>query len=416
MTNTKITVKPWDSYSEVRVDKIWLLSVLPMFGLGYWLGILSHRRKAHEEALKSVREKSELEAQVQTVQAKYETLKSQGDELSSTLKTEFKLMAQTLLEEKSTRFLDLNQKNMFGLLEPLKERLKDFEKKVDEVYAAEGRERGMLRGELNKLIELNMTMSQEARNLTQALKGENKTQGNWGELVLESILEKSGLRSGYEFITQGEDMQLKGENGQRMQPDVIVNVPGNRHIVVDAKMTLKAYEAYASAEDDGREAFARLHVKSLEDHITNLSGKKYHTADKLISPDFVLLFMPLEPAFALAFKLKPEIFQQAWDKNIAIVSPTTLLTTLRTVASLWKQERQQRNALDIAKRGGLLYDKFVGLVTDFRNVGEKLEAAQKAHSDVYKKLSDGKGNIISQVEELKELGVKTEKSLPQIEG
>ncbi len=416
MTNTKIAVKPLNSDSEVRVDKIWLLSVLPVFGLGYWLGILSHRRKAHEEALISVREKSELLAQVQTVQAKYETLKSQGDELSSTMKTEFKLMAQTLLEEKSSRFLDLNQKNMFGLLEPLKERLKDFEKKVDEVYAAEGRERGMLRGELNKLIELNMTMSQEARNLTQALKGENKTQGNWGELVLESILEKSGLRAGHEFITQGEDMQLKGENGQRMQPDVIVNVPGNRHIVVDAKMTLKAYEAYASAEDDAREAFARLHVKSLEDHITNLSGKKYHTADKLISPDFVLLFMPLEPAFALAFKLKPEIFQQAWDKNIAIVSPTTLLTTLRTVASLWKQERQQRNALDIAKRGGLLYDKFVGLVTDFRNVGEKLEAAQKAHSDVFKKLSDGKGNIISQVEELKELGVKTEKSLPQIEG
>ena len=416
MTNTKIAVKPLNSYSEVRVDKIWLLSVLPVFGLGYWLGLLSHRRKAHEEALKSVREKSELLAQVQTVQAKYETLKSQGDELSSTMKTEFKLMAQTLLEEKSSRFLDLNQKNMFGLLEPLKERLKDFEKKVDEVYAAEGRERGMLRGELNKLIELNMTMSQEARNLTQALKGENKTQGNWGELVLESILEKSGLRAGYEFITQGEDMQLKGENGQRMQPDVIVNVPGNRHIVVDAKMTLKAYEAYASAEDDARDGFARLHVKSLEDHITNLSGKKYHTADKLISPDFVLLFMPLEPAFALAFKLKPEIFQQAWDKNIAIVSPTTLLTTLRTVASLWKQDRQQRNALDIAKRGGLLYDKFVGLVTDFRNVGEKLEAAQKAHSDVFKKLSDGKGNIISQVEELKELGVKTEKSLPQIEG
>ncbi len=416
MTNTKITVKPLSYYREVPVDKIWLLSVLPIFALGYWLGILNHRRKAHEEALNSVREKSELLAQVQTVQAKYETLKSQGDELSSTMKTEFKLMAQTLLEEKSSRFLDLNQKNMFGLLEPLKERLKDFEKKVDEVYAAEGRERGMLRGELNKLIELNMTMSQEARNLTQALKGENKTQGNWGELVLESILEKSGLRAGYEFITQGEDMQLKGENGQRMQPDVIVNVPGHRHIVVDAKMTLKAYEAYASAEDDARDGFARLHVKSLEDHITNLSGKKYHTADKLISPDFVLLFMPLEPAFALAFKLKPEIFQQAWDKNIAIVSPTTLLTTLRTVASLWKQERQQRNALDIAKRGGLLYDKFVGLVTDFRNVGEKLEAAQKAHSDVFKKLSDGKGNIISQVEELKELGVKTEKSLPQIEG
>ncbi len=409
------------------MDILWAVLVLLIFGLGYWVGLLSFRRKAqdqsHLQTIEHLREKSEILNQLQTFQTKYETLqltfesfKTQGEELSSSMKTEFKLMAQTLLEEKSTRFLDLNQKNMFGLLEPLKERLKDFEKKVDEVYAAEGRERGMLRGELNKLIELNMTMSQEARNLTQALKGENKTQGNWGELVLESILEKSGLRSGQEFITQGEDLQLRGEDGQRMQPDVIVNVPGNRHIIVDAKMTLKAYEAYASAEDGARDSFARLHVKSLEDHITNLSSKKYHTAEKLISPDFVLLFMPLEPAFALAFKLKPEIFQQAWDKNIAIVSPTTLLTTLRTVASLWKQDRQQRNALDIARRGGLLYDKFVGLVSDLRHVGEKLDGAQKAHFDAFKKLSDGKGNLIAQVEELKELGVKTEKSLPQIEG
>ena len=199
---------------------LWPISLLAIFGLGYWVGVLNHRRKAHDAALGHVQEKSELLNQLQTFQTKYETLqstfesfKSQGEELTSTMKTEFKLMAQTLLEEKSTRFLDLNQKNMFGLLEPLKERLKDFEKKVDEVYAAEGRERGMLRGELNKLIELNMTMSQEARNLTQALKGENKTQGNWGELVLESILEKSGLRAGHEFITQGEDMQLRGENG-----------------------------------------------------------------------------------------------------------------------------------------------------------------------------------------------------------
>jgi DNA recombination protein RmuC len=401
---------------------LWPLSVLAVFTLGYWVGYMSHRRKVNEMELGHVREKSELLNQLQSFQTKYEIVqqtfdnfKRQGEELSQSMKNEFKLMSQTLLEEKSTRFLDLNQKNMFGILEPLKERLKDFEKKVDEVYAAERGERGMLRGELNKLIELNMTMSQEARNLTQALKGENKTQGNWGELVLENILEKSGLRAGHEFITQGEDMQLKGEDGQRMQPDVIVNVPGNRHIVVDAKMTLTAYEAYANCEDHERDRIGRLHVKSLEDHVSNLAGKKYHTADKLISPDFVILFMPLEPAFALAFKLKPEIFQQAWDRNIAIVSPTTLLTTLRTVASLWKQERQQRNALEIAKRGGLLYDKFVGLVSDLRQVGEKLEAAQKSHSDVFKKLSDGKGNLIGQVEELKELGVKAEKNLPQLE-
>jgi DNA recombination protein RmuC len=391
-------------------------------GIGYWVSYLTQRRKQTERELDFVRQKSEVEGLLHSWQTKYEVLnqafedfRKQNAEMNQNAKNEFRLMSQQLLEEKANRFLDLNQKNLFQILEPLKEKLKDFEKKVEETYSAERSERGVLRGEINKLLELNVTMSKEAHNLTQALKGENKTQGNWGEMVLENILERSGLRSGEEFIRQGEDMGLKGADGSRLQPDIIVNVPGNRHIIVDSKMTLKAYESYCSCEDGEREAFARLHIKSLEDHVANLSGKKYHLADKLVSPDFVILFMPLEPAFALAFKLKPEIFQQAWDKNIAIVSPTTLLTTLRTVATLWKQERQQRNALDIAKRGGLLYDKFAGLVTDLKNLGDKLQAAQKAHDDVFKKLSDGKGNLMSQVEELKELGVKAEKSLPLLE-
>lgn len=404
----------------------WVLALILAFavglGMGYWISFLTQRRKQTELELGFVRQKAEIDSQMQNWQTRYEVLnqsfedfRKQSQDLNQTVKNEFKVMSQTLLEEKSNRFLDLNQKNMFQILEPLKEKLKDFEKKVEDTYAAERSERGMLRGELNKLIELNVTMSQEARNLTQALKGENKTQGNWGEMVLESILERSGLRAGEEFIRQGEDMQLKGADGQRLQPDIIVNVPGNRHIIVDSKMTLKAYEAYTSCADSEKEAMARLHIKSLEDHVNSLSGKKYHAADKLVSPDFVLLFMPLEPAFALAFKLKPEIFQQAWEKNIAIVSPTTLLTTLRTVAALWKQERQQRNALEIAKRGGLLYDKFVGLVADLKQLGEKLDGAQKSHADVFKKLSEGRGNLMTQAEELKELGVKAEKTLPQLE-
>jgi DNA recombination protein RmuC len=211
-------------------------------------------------------------------------------------------------------------------------------------------------------------------------------------------------------------MDLRGEDGQILRPDIIVNLPDEKHIIVDSKMTLIAYEQYSSAETpEAQEQAGKMHVDALKKHIDGLSEKKYHAADKLVSPDFVILFMPLEPAFALAFKLKPEIFQYAWDRNIAIVSPTTLLATLRTVAALWKQDRQEKNALEIAKRGGLLYEKFAGLLKDLQNLGEKLTSAQKAHEDVIRKVSEGRGNLIDQVEDLKRLGAKTEKSLPQIE-
>jgi DNA recombination protein RmuC len=393
------------------VELSWVIAIILVLaaglGLGYWISSLSHRRKYSELALEHFRQKADVEALLHSWQTKYEVLNQAFED--------YRRQSDEMNQSTATRYVNMNHQHLSQILEPFKEKLKEFEKKVEETYSAERSERGVLRGELNKLLELNTTMSVEARNLTQALKGENKTQGNWGELILENILEKCGLRSGEEFIRQGEDMGLKGADGQRLQPDIIVNVPGNRHIIVDSKMTLKAYEAYTSCDDSEKEKFARLHIKSLEDHVISLSGKKYHAADKLVSPDFVLLFMPLEPAFALAFKLKPDIFQQAWERNIAIVSPTTLLTTLRTVASLWKQERQQRNALEIAKRGGLLYDKFAGLVADLRHLGEKLDSAQKAHEDVFRKLSEGRGNLMSQVEELKELGVKAEKTLPQLE-
>jgi DNA recombination protein RmuC len=342
--------------------------------------------------------------------------KAQQEELAKRMTTQFELTAQKLFEEKSAKFTDQNHKNIQSILEPLKERIKDFEKKVEDSYSTERSERGMLRGELTKLMELNKAMSTEAQNLTKALKGENKTQGNWGELILENILERSGLRKGEEYIIQGTDLDLRGEDGQLLKPDVVVNLPDNKHIIVDSKMTLNAYEQYSSAENhEDQERFGRLHVESLKKHINDLSSKKYHAADKLVSPDFVILFMPLEPAFALAFRLNPELFQEAWNKNIAIVSPTTLLATLRTVAALWKQDRQEKNALDIAKRGGLLYEKFAGLLKDLQDLGKKLGDSQKAHEDVMKKLHDGKGNLMDQVEDLKRLGAKTEKSLPQIE-
>ena len=220
-------------------------------------------------------------------------------------------------------------------------------------------------------------MSKEAQNLALALKGENKTQGNWGEMILENILERSGLRKGEEFFTQET---LRGLGGEILRPDVIVKLPDGKHLIVDSKMTLTAYEASVSAPtEQDREKFGMAHVDSLKRHVSELSDKKYHLADQVISPDFVMLFMPLEPAFALAFRLKPDLFETAWDRNIAIVSPTTLLTTLRTVASLWKQERQQRNALEIAKRGGELYDKFAGIVKDLETLGDRMNSAQKTH-------------------------------------
>lgn len=355
--------------------------------------------------------------EVQTWKTRFELTESSSEQhkteaqnLQAQLTLQFENLAQKIFDEKSTKMTDQNFRQLTTLLDPLKERIKDFEKKVEDTYSSERAERSHLKGEISKLIELNQTMSKEAQNLALALKGENKTQGNWGELILENILERSGLRKGEEFFTQET---LKGSEGEILRPDVIVRLPDGKHLIVDSKMTLTAYEASVSAANENdKERFAQAHVDSLKRHVSDLSDKKYHLAEQIISPDFVMLFMPLEPAFALAFKLKPELFEQAWDKNIAVVSPTTLLSTLRTVASLWKQERQQKNALDIAKRGGELYDKFAGIVKDLETLGDRLGSVQKVHSEIMGKMSTGRGNLISQVEKLKELGAKAEKSLP----
>ncbi len=360
---------------------------------------------------------SRLRIDSQTWQTKYElTLaSSEGQKLESVqlqqqLTLQFENLAQKIFDEKSTKMTDQNLRQLTGLLDPLKERIKDFEKKVEDTYSTERAERGHLKGEISKLMELNQTMSKEAHNLALALKGENKTQGNWGEMILENILERSGLRKGEEFFTQET---LRGLSGEILRPDVIVKLPDGKHLIVDSKMTLTAYEASVSAPTEiDRDRFSHAHVESLKRHIGDLSEKKYHLAEQIISPDFVMLFMPLEPAFALAFRLKPDLFETAWDRNIAIVSPTTLLTTLRTVASLWKQERQQRNALEIAKRGGELYDKFAGIVKDLETLGDRMNAVQKTHSEIMGKISTGRGNLLTQVEKLKDLGAKAEKSLP----
>ncbi len=381
---------------------IFAAAILGFFTGGLLVGFLIH---------------SKLRIESQTWKTKYElTLassegqKSESANLQKQLTLQFENLAQKIFDEKSSKMTDQNFRQLTGLLDPLKERIKDFEKKVEDTYSTERAERGHLKGEISKLMELNQTMSKEAQNLALALKGENKTQGNWGEMILENILERSGLRKGEEFFTQET---LKGLGGEILRPDVIVKLPDGKHLIVDSKMTLTAYEASVSAPTESdREKFASAHVESLKRHVVDLSDKKYHLSDQIVSPDFVMLFMPLEPAFALAFRLKPDLFETAWDRNIAIVSPTTLLTTLRTVASLWKQERQQKNALEIAKRGGELYDKFASIVKDLELLGDRMNTAQKTHADIMGKISTGRGNLLTQVEKLKELGAKAEKSLP----
>lgn len=333
-------------------------------------------------------------------------LQSAREELTN----QFKNLANDILEEKSKRFSEQNQQSLGQLLEPLKTRLQEFQGKVEQVYVQEGKDRSALAEQVRQLMELNRTVSQEANNLTRALKGSNKTQGNWGELILERVLETAGLRKGEEFDVQ--ESHTTGD-GKRLQPDVVLHLPEDRHLVIDAKATLVAYEDYANAEDDKhREAALKRHLDAVRTHIKGLSDKNYQDLYGLKSLDFVLMFIPIEPAFMLAVTHDRELFMDAWNKNVLLVSPSTLLFVVRTVASLWRQEAQNRNAQDIAKRGAELYDKLAGFVEDMDSLGNRLTQAQKDYDGAISKLSTGRGNLIRQAEMLKKLGVKPNKALP----
>ncbi len=333
-------------------------------------------------------------------------LQSARDELT----LQFKTLANDILEEKSKRFSEQNQQSLGQLLDPLKTKLQEFQGKVEQVYVQEGKDRTALAEQVRQLMELNRTVSQEANNLTKALKGSNKAQGNWGELVLERVLESSGLRKGEEYDVQ-ESHTLA--DGRRLQPDVVVHLPEDRHLVIDAKATLIAYEDYANAEDEKhRDAALKRHLDAVRTHIKGLSDKNYQDLYGLKSLDFVLMFIPIEPAFMLAVTHDRELFMDAWNKNVLLVSPSTLLFVVRTVANLWRQEAQNRNAQDIAKRGAELYDKLAGFVEDMESLGNRLSQAQKDYDGAINKLSTGRGNLIRQAEMLKKLGVKPSKSLP----
>ena len=320
---------------------------------------------------------------------------------------EFKSIANEILEDKSRRFTASNRESISEILKPLNEKIQHFEKKVEDTYDRESKERFSLEKEIRSLKELNTRISEDAVNLTNALKGENKTQGTWGEVILESILEKSGLVKGREYETQ---VSLRAEDGSRSQPDVIVHMPEKKHGIIDAKVSLKAYESFCSESDQERRAeFLLQHVQSVRSHVKALSSKDYQNLMTLNSLDFVLLFMPVEAAFSVAVQQDGGLFTDAFEKNIILVGPSTLLATLRTIQNIWRYEQQSQNAIEIASAAGALYDKFVAFVSDLEDVGGRIEATQKSYEKVHNKLVSGKGNLITRIEKLKQLGARTSK-------
>jgi DNA recombination protein RmuC len=331
------------------------------------------------------------------------------NEAKEALTSQFKNLANEILEDKSKRFTEQNVANLDALLKPLQAKLTEFKEQVNTSYGNEARERFALKSEIERLANLNLRMSDETRSLTQALKGDSKVQGNWGELVLESILESSGLRKGEEYLVQDSHTQT---DGSRLQPDVVVKLPEGRSLVVDSKVSITAYSRHAEATDPTiAEQELAAHIQSLRQHIQGLSSKNYSSLYGIGSVDFVLMFVPIEPAFLLALKTAPNLYQEALAKNIVLVCPSTLMATLRTVAHLWRQDHQNRNALEIAKQCGTLYDKFVGFVDDLEKLGQRLDQAQTSYHDAFNKLKSGKGNLIRTAEKVRELGVKPSKNL-----
>ncbi|MEZ4777108.1 MAG: DNA recombination protein RmuC [Bacteroidia bacterium] len=352
-----------------------------------------------------------------TMRQKAENIRLQAtldakENVGGQFRAEFENLAGKVLEASTQRLSHDNQTSLNHLLQPLKEKISDFEKKVEHTYQQEARERFSLQKEIEKLALLNTQMGAEARNLTKALQGDSKVQGNWGELVLARVLESSGLREGEEFIVQGKDIQLTSADGKRLQPDVIIQLPDDKHIIIDAKVSLTAWDRFVGEEDTARRALAlKQHLESVNNHIHQLSSKHYPAIEGLKAPDFVLMFMPVEPAFAQAIQNRQDLFSYAWEKKIVLVSPTTLLATLKTVASIWKLEHQNKNAQEIARQGGALYDKFVGFVEEMQKLGKSIDRTSQTYSEAMNKLVSGHGNLATRAEKLRELGAKTAKKL-----
>lgn len=349
--------------------------------------------------------------EIKNLQVKLNEHKEEVGKLQEKFTKDFEILASKILDEKSNKFTEQNKKNIKEILNPLQEKIQTFEKKVEDTQKESISMHSALKEQLLGLKELNMQMSKEAINLTKALKGDSKTQGNWGELVLERVLEKSGLEKDREYFVQ---QSFTNEEGKRIMPDVVIHLPDNKKMIVDSKVSLTAYEQFVNTDDETDKAqFLKEHVSSLKRHVEQLSEKKYEDIYKIESPDFVLLFVPIEPAFAVALNEDNTLYNKAFERNIVIVTPTTLLATLRTIDTMWNNEKQQRNALEIARQAGALYDKFDGLLKDLIGIGKKIDASKADYNAAMNKLVDGRGNLITSVEKLKKMGAKAKKALPQ---
>ena len=392
-----------------------------------------------EQKNRVVADKSSFEKQVELLQNQIETIRTEKDsfaiqlskkevdfenlwernkdqkteveQLQEKFTKEFENLANRILEEKSTKFTAQNQENLKNILSPLQDKILNFEKKVEDTHKESIDYHAALREQIRGLNAMNEQMSKETLNLTKALKGDSKMQGNWGELVLERVLEKSGLEKGREYDVQ---QSYTTDEGNRVFPDVVIHLPDGKKMIVDSKVSLTAYEKWINEEEESlKNNYLKQHVFSIKKHVEQLSAKNYHDLYQIESPDFVLLFIPMEPAFAIALNEDTSLYTKAFEKNIVIVTPTTLLATLRTIDSMWANQKQQENAFEIARQAGALYDKFEGFVTDLQKVGVKIKDAESEYDNAMKKLVDGRGNLVSSVEKLKKMGAKAKKSLPE---
>ncbi len=351
------------------------------------------------------------EADFDSLLEKNKDQKQEVEQLQEKFTKEFENLANKILEEKTNKFTEQNKENMKNILSPLQDKILHFEKKVEDTHKESIDYHAALRQQILGLSEMNAQMSKETLNLTKALKGDSKMQGNWGELVLERVLEKSGLEKGREYEVQ---QSFTTAEGNRVFPDVVINLPDGKKMIVDSKVTLTAYERYINEDNDDLKAqHLKEHVLAIKRHVEQLGDKNYHDLYQIESPDFVLLFIPMEPAFALALNEDTTLYNKAFEKNIVIVTPSTLLATLRTIDSMWANQKQQENALEIARQAGALYDKFEGFVTDLIKIGKKIDESKVEYSGAMNKLVEGSGNLINRVENLKKMGAKAKKSLPE---
>ena len=372
----------------------------------------SNLKNKLEESLAS---QGQLKINLAVSNEKRDSLKEFNQEIEEKNRLKFEELANKILENKSQKFTNQNQENIKNLLKPLNEKIHEFQKQVHETYDKEAKERFSLAKEIKNLTDLNQTITEETRNLTGALKGNSKVQGDWGEMILERILERSGLRKGSEYFVQQElkddlGKQLLSEDNKKMRPDVIIHYPDERYLIIDSKVSLTAYSQSFSVKDEQeRQQFINKHIESIRRHINELSQKGYDTSEKTL--DFVMMFIPNEPAYLLALQEEDSLWEYAYKKRIVLISPTNLIAVLKLISNLWAREYQNNNALEIADRGAKLYDKFVGFVENFEKIGCQIDKAKQSYEQSFKQLSTGNDNLVKQSEKLQELGVKTKKKL-----